>query len=131
MKVFTNGCFDILHRGHTDYLYEAKKLGDVLVVAINSDNSVKRIKGNDRPINNESDRASIISKLEAVDYVTIFDEDTPERLIKTIRPMILVKGADYKDKEVVGSEYAEKVVLMDFVEGKSSSNIINRIKCEN
>ncbi len=129
--VFTNGCFDILHRGHVDYLEEARKLGDILVVAVNSDQSIKRIKGDNRPINSESDRASIISKLESVDYVTIFDDDTPEKLIASIRPTILVKGADYKGKEIAGSKYANQVILIDFVEGKSSSNIIEKIKCKN
>lgn len=125
--VFTNGCFDLLHRGHVSYLNSAKALGDVLVVGVNSDESVKRLKGQDRPINNQEDRAYLLSALECVDYVVIFDEDTPYELIERVKPDILVKGADYKDKEVVGSDIASETVLIDFVEGKSTSSTIDKI----
>ena len=125
--VFTNGCFDILHLGHVKYLQEAKKLGDVLIVGLNSDKSVRRLKGEGRPINPQFDRAYVLASLEAVDYVVIFDEDTPYELIKRVQPDILVKGADYKDKEVVGSDIAKKTVLIDFVEGKSTTKIVERI----
>ncbi len=126
--VFTNGCFDILHLGHVKYLQKAKELGDILIVGLNADESVRRLKGADRPINPAFDRAYILASLEAVDYVVIFEEDTPYELIKRVRPDVLVKGADYKDKEVVGSDIAKETVLIDFVEGKSTTNIIQRIK---
>ncbi len=126
--VFTNGCFDILHRGHAFYLKEAKKLGDILIVGLNSDESVKRLKGKSRPINSQDDRAYLLSALESVDYVVIFNEDTPYNLIKEISPNILVKGADYKGKEVVGSDLVDEVKLIEFVEGKSTTNIVNRAK---
>lgn len=126
--VFTNGCFDILHKGHVSYLQKAKKLGDILVVGLNSDSSVRALKGENRPINSQEDRAFLLASLECVDYVIIFDELTPYELIKSISPKILVKGADYKGKEVVGSEFAQEVKLIDFVEGKSTTNLIKKIK---
>ena len=126
--VFTNGCFDILHKGHASYLNQAKKLGDILIVGLNSDDSVKRLKGKNRPINTQEDRAYILASLEAVDYVVIFDEDTPYSLIKIIKPDILVKGADYKNKQVVGSDIAKEVKLIEFVDGKSTTNLINQIQ---
>lgn len=125
--VFTNGCFDILHRGHVSYLNIAKSFGDVLILGLNSDMSVKRLKGDDRPINNQDDRAYILSALECVDYVVIFDEDTPYELIKVVEPDILVKGADYEGKEVVGSDIAKETRLVEFVDGKSTTNIIKKI----
>ncbi|WP_069632140.1 D-glycero-beta-D-manno-heptose-7-phosphate kinase [Campylobacter pinnipediorum] len=126
--VFTNGCFDILHVGHTKYLSKARDFGDILVVGLNSDDSVRRLKGETRPINNQNDRASMLSSLGFVDYVIIFDEDTPYELIKKLKPDILVKGADYKDKDVVGSDLVKDVRLVEFVPNKSTTNIINRIK---
>ena len=126
--VFTNGCFDILHAGHVKYLARARELGDLLVVGLNSDASVKRLKGEARPINSQDDRACVLSGLGFVDYVVIFDEDTPLNLITKIKPDVLVKGADYKDKEVVGSDIVKEVRLIDFVEGKSTTGIIKRIK---
>lgn len=126
--VFTNGCFDILHFGHISYLQSAKKLGDMLVVGLNSDRSVKELKGEDRPVNAQSDRASMLAALEFVDFVVIFDEDTPLNLIKALKPDILVKGADYAGKKVVGSEFVREVKLINFVDGKSTTNIINKIK---
>lgn len=125
--VFTNGCFDILHAGHVSYLEKAKKLGDILVVGLNSNDSVKRLKGDSRPINDENDRAMILRALDCVDFVIIFDEDTPLRLIREICPDILVKGADYKNKEIVGSQIAREVRLIDFVENKSTSKIVEKI----
>jgi len=125
--VFTNGCFDILHIGHIKYLEKARAMGDILIVGLNSDESVKRLKGESRPINSEYDRAYLISALEVVDYVTIFNEDTPYELIKAIEPDILVKGGDYEGKEVVGSDIAKEVHLVDFIEGKSTSSIIEKI----
>ena len=125
--VFTNGCFDILHKGHVSYLNTAKSFGDVLIVGLNSDESVKRLKGEDRPINNEEDRAYILSALESVDYVVIFDEDTPYELISKVKPDILVKGADYEGKEVVGSDIAKETKLVKFVDGKSTSSTIDKI----
>ena len=125
--VFTNGCFDILHAGHVRYLENAKKLGDILIVGINSDDSVKRLKGKSRPINSLDDRSLIIASLSSVDYVVSFEEDTPLNLIKSIVPDILVKGGDYKDKDVIGSNIAKKLVIIDFIEGKSTSNTIMKI----
>ncbi len=126
--VFTNGCFDILHAGHVKYLEEARSYGDILVVGVNSDISVKKLKGEKRPINTQEDRSYILSALDAVDYVVIFDEDTPYELIKKIQPDILVKGGDYKDKQVVGSDIADRVRLVDFIDGKSTTGTINKIK---
>jgi len=126
--VFTNGCFDILHRGHIEYLMKSKSLGDVLVVGLNSDSSVKKLKGNSRPIVNEDDRAYILSALSFVDFVVIFEEDTPYELIKIIKPDILTKGADYKNKEVIGSDIAKEVKLINFVDGKSTTKTIQKIK---
>lgn len=125
--VFTNGCFDILHRGHVEYLQKAKELGDLLVIGLNSDSSVKRLKGESRPINKEKDRAIILSALECVDYIIIFYEDTPFELIKKLRPDILVKGGDYKIENVIGREYAKETILIDFVEGYSTTKIIKNI----
>ena len=126
--IFTNGCFDILHRGHATYLQQAKKLGDLLVVGLNSDESIRRLKGDTRPINNLEDRAFLLAALESVDYVIPFNEDTPYQLIKHIIPDVLVKGADYEGKEVVGSDIAKEVKLIDFVTGKSTSAIIQKIQ---
>jgi D-beta-D-heptose 7-phosphate kinase / D-beta-D-heptose 1-phosphate adenosyltransferase len=126
--VFTNGCFDILHTGHVKYLEAAKSLGDVLILGLNSDRSVLALKGKGRPINSQIDRAYILAALEAVDYVVIFDEDTPYELIKVIKPNLLVKGSDYKGKKVVGQDIAEQLILVEFVKGKSSSKTIEKIK---
>jgi len=126
--VFTNGCFDILHLGHVKYLQKAKELGDVLIVGVNSDESVKRLKGKERPINPQYDRAYLVGNLKAVDYVTVFEEDTPYNLIKELEPDILVKGKDYLNKEVVGSDLVKEVYLIDLVEGKSTTSIVERIK---
>ena len=128
--VFTNGCFDILHVGHSEYLKKAKKLGDILVVAVNSDKSIREIKGNSRPIINQNDRSQIISQLKSVDFVIIFDEETPLSLIKYLKPDILVKGGDYKGKDVVGSKFVKELVLIDYIDGKSTSSIINKINCQ-
>jgi rfaE bifunctional protein nucleotidyltransferase chain/domain len=126
MVVFTNGCFDILHRGHIDYLKKSKQLGDYLIVAINSDDSVRRLKGPDRPINNQWDRKFCLEELRCVDEVIIFEEDTPYELIKKISPDIITKGGDYTVEEVVGHDLA-KTVIIPFVEGYSSTRILNRI----
>ncbi len=124
--VFTNGCFDILHAGHVKYLEEARSFGDLLVVGLNSDASVKRLKGQSRPINSQEDRAAVLAGLEAVNFVVIFDEDTPYQLIQKVKPDILVKGGDYEGKEVVGSDIAKETRLVQFVEGKSTTKIIQR-----
>ena len=129
--VFTNGCFDILHVGHVKYLEEAKSYGDVLILGLNSDESVRRLKGPTRPINTEDDRAYVLASLEAVDYVVKFHEDTPYELIKALQPHILVKGGDYKGKEVVGQDIAEELRLVDFIEGKSTTKTIARIQNSN
>ena len=130
--VFTNGCFDILHAGHIRYLSEAKSLGDILVIGINSDKSVKELKGPSRPINSLSDRALILSELRYVDYVVSFEEQTPLELIKIIMPDILVKGGDYTVETVVGSSEVihsgGQVKLLQFHDGYSSTNYIDKIK---
>ena len=126
--VFTNGCFDIIHRGHITYLKKAKSLGDILIVGLNSDSSVRRIKGGDRPINNQEDRALLLSSLEFVDYVVIFEEDTPYKLIKEIKPDILVKGGDYKIEDVVGREFANETIIIPFLEGYSTTGIIDKVR---
>jgi len=124
--VFTNGCFDILHAGHVKSIEFAKSKGDILVLGLNSDSSVKRLKGPKRPINKQADRATVIAALGAVDAVCIFGQDTPLELIKIVKPDVLVKGADYKNKEVVGAEFAGKVVLFPLLKGRSTTNIINK-----
>jgi len=126
--VFTNGCFDILHIGHVKYLQEAKRLGDILVVGINSDSSVRKLKGSPRPFNSEEDRSSIIASLASVDYVVIFDEETPEKLIKFLLPDTLVKGGDYQNQTIAGQEFVNEVKLINFVEGKSTTSVIEKIK---
>ncbi|MCS7229620.1 MAG: D-glycero-beta-D-manno-heptose 1-phosphate adenylyltransferase [Candidatus Kryptonium sp.] len=129
--VFTNGCFDILHRGHVEYLAKAKELGDVLIVGLNSDSSVKQIKGEERPIVPQDDRAFILSNLAFVDYVVIFDEPTPYNLISKIIPDILVKGSDWSMENVVGREIVEanggRVVLIELTPNRSTTNIIKTI----
>lgn len=133
--VFTNGCFDILHIGHIRYLQEAAKLGDILVVGVNSDSSVKRLKGLQRPINTEKDRADMLCAMDFIDYVIIFNDDTPLSLIETIQPNILVKGGDYAPKDVIGREFVEShggsLKLIPFVEGHSTTSIISKISQEN
>ena len=130
--VFTNGVFDLIHAGHVDYLTKAKALGDVLIVGMNSDESVKRIKGDKRPILLEDERAFVISSLKPVDYVVLFDEDTPQKLIDDIVPDILVKGADWSIDKIVGRETVEKnggeVKTIEFVNLQSTSKIIELIK---
>jgi len=126
--IFTNGCFDILHAGHVRYLETAKSYGDVLILGLNSDRSVTTLKGEGRPINIQMDRAYILAALEAVDYVVVFDEDTPYDLIKAIKPHVLVKGGDYKGKEVVGQDIADELKLVQFVDGKSTTKTIERIQ---
>ena len=130
--VFTNGCFDLLHPGHVRLLTESKRLGDVLVVGINSDESVRRLKGPERPVLSENDRAEVLGGLDAVDFVSVFGEDTPEELIRLIRPDVLVKGGDYTEGTVVGApfvrSYGGEVVLIPLVEGRSTSSMVARMK---
>lgn len=133
--VFTNGCFDILHRGHAEYLVEARDLGDYLVIGLNSDASVKKLKGNDRPVNNENDRAYLLSCLRQVDAVIIFGEETPYNLISGILPDFLVKGGDWKEDEIVGSDIVKasggRTVSLKFVESYSTTEVIRRMKNAN
>ncbi len=124
--VFTNGCFDLLHIGHIRYLKEAKKLGDVLIVGLNSDSSVRRLKPQ-RPVNEESQRAEVLASLEMVDFVTLFSEDTPYELIKSIRPDVLVKGGDWKKEDIVGSDIVAEVHSLPYFPGVSTSAIIEKI----
>jgi len=130
--VFTNGCFDLLHVGHVRYLSEARALGDALLVAINSDASVRALKGAGRPILNESERAEILAALESVDFVTVFEEESPRTLISEVLPDVLVKGGDYRLDEIHGREEVERaggrVLSLPFVEGASTTGIIERIK---
>jgi D-glycero-beta-D-manno-heptose 1-phosphate adenylyltransferase len=130
--VFTNGCFDILHRGHVTYLNEAKKLGDLLVLGVNSDASVKRLKGPERPINSENDRSFVLSQLKAVDFTEIFTEDTPLNLILKIKPQVLVKGGDWKIDQIVGAKEVissgGNVFSLNFVDGYSTTSIIHKIQ---
>ena len=130
--VFTNGCFDVLHRGHIEFLKFCKLQGDIVVLGLNSDSSVKAVKGPDRPINNQHDRAAVLAALETVDYITVFDEPTPLNLIKKVKPDVLVKGQDWAQKGVVGREFVESyggtVALAPIVEGKSSTATIEKIK---
>ena len=129
---FTNGCFDVVHVGHLGYLFKAKSYVERLVVGLNSDHSVRKLKGCERPINNQFDRAKFLTFFPFVDYVVIFDEDTPELLIRKLRPSVLIKGADYKDGEIAGSEFLKrnggKVILESFLEGYSTTNLIKKIK---
>ncbi len=128
---FTNGCFDIIHAGHVSYLEKAKALCDVLVVGLNSDGSVKRIKGQKRPINAQEDRALVLCGLESVDYVVIFEEDTPLNLIKAVKPDMLIKGADWEHKEVAGCDFVKSYngvcKFIEFVDNRSTTNIIEKI----
>ena len=130
--VFTNGCFDLLHVGHIRYLAQAKRLGDFLIIGLNSDSSVKELKGEDRPINSFEDRASLLSAIESVDLVIMFEEQTPENLIKDIVPDILVKGGDYNIEDIVGyqtvMQNGGQVKTLSFYDGYSSTNYINKIK---
>jgi rfaE bifunctional protein nucleotidyltransferase chain/domain len=129
--VFTNGCFDIIHAGHVQYLQQAKNQGDILIVGLNSDNSVKRLKGANRPINNQQDRKIVLEALRSVDYVIIFDEDTPYNLIKQINPDVLVKGGDWRVDEIVGSDIVLKnggeVKSLLFIDDTSTTSIIEKI----
>jgi len=131
---FTNGCFDLLHVGHTHYLREARQLGDALVVGVNSDASVKMIKGPSRPFQPEADRAEIVASIECVDYVTIFEEETPHELITAVVPDVLVKGGDWPPDEIVGGDVVEAhggtVTTIPMIEGRSTTDILNRILAE-
>ena len=130
--VFTNGCFDLLHVGHIRYLAQAKRLGDFLIIGLNSDSSVKELKGEDRPINSFEDRATLLSAIESVDLVIMFEEQTPENLIKDIVPDILVKGGDYNIEDIIGyqtvMQNGGQVKTLSFYDGYSSTNYINKIK---
>lgn len=129
--VFTNGCFDVLHRGHITYLAAARDLGDCLIVGLNSDASVRRLKGENRPVNNENDRALVLSALSFIDYIILFEEDTPKNLIEQVKPDILVKGGDYKIENIVGADFVTKnggeVLTIPFVDGYSSTKIIQSL----
>ena len=128
--VFTNGVFDLLHVGHVRYLQQARSLGDALFIGVNSDASVKRLKGPTRPVQNENDRAEILAALGCVEFTCIFTEDTPENLIKTVRPNILVKGGDWKIEQIVGADFVQanggQVMSLTFIEGRSTTKIIEK-----
>ena len=130
--VFTNGCFDILHLGHIDYLSKAKDFGDVLVIGLNTDNSVSRIKDEHRPVTDENARAMILASLHFVDAIVLFDEDTPYNLIKQVQPDILVKGSDYKTGDIVGADIVKanggEIITIEFLDGYSTTSIINKLK---
>ena len=129
--VFTNGCFDLLHRGHVEYLFAARALGDALVVGLNTDASVRRLKGAGRPVNREQDRAIVLAGLACIDAVSLFDEDTPRELIQALRPDVLVKGGDYRAELIVGREEVEaaggRVLVLPFVNGQSTTDLLERI----
>lgn len=129
---FTNGCFDILHFGHVSYLNAAKKTDRILIVGLNSDDSVRRLKGLGRPVNGELNRAGVLAGLSSVDFIVIFDEDTPQHLISQLKPDILIKGADWKGKEIAGADIVRqnggKVELIKYLDGLSTSNIVRKIK---
>ena len=130
--VFTNGCFDILHAGHTDYLARAADLGDILIVGLNTDSSVRRNKGTGRPVNPEDARAAVLASLSFVDAVILFDDDTPESLIRRLEPDVLVKGDDYRDREIAGADFIRSrggtVVTLPFLEGFSTTALIRKIQ---
>jgi D-beta-D-heptose 7-phosphate kinase/D-beta-D-heptose 1-phosphate adenosyltransferase len=130
--VFTNGCFDILHVGHVRYLREAKKLGDILVLALNSDVSVRAIKGEKRPLVPEDERADIMAGLESIDYVILFDDPTPQRLIEYLQPDILVKGGDWAEEAIAGADFVKarggRVITIPLTEGRSTTNIVEKIR---
>ena len=126
--VFTNGCFDILHKGHVKYLAQARDLGDVLIVGVNSDASVRILKGNSRPVNDLDSRMEIVAGLESVSFVIPFQEETPYELIKQIQPAVLVKGGDYEAEKIVGFDIAKQTVVIDFVDGFSTTKIIEKLK---
>tara|TARA_R110002110_G_scaffold147282_2_gene337788 strand:- start:23003 stop:23392 length:390 start_codon:yes stop_codon:yes gene_type:complete len=125
IKVFTNGCFDVIHRGHIELLQYCRKLGDIVIVGLNSDKSIKRLKGTTRPINHQEDRQAVLKALRYVDYVFVFEEDTPYDLIKTTNPDIIVKGGDYTPSQVVGNDLA-KVKIFNYLEGYSTTSILQR-----
>ena len=130
--VFTNGCFDIIHRGHVDYLARAASLGDRMVIGLNTDNSVRRLKGQSRPVVDEYSRAFVLAAFAFTDAVMLFDEDTPYNLIQSIQPDILVKGSDYDEKDIIGADIVKakggKIITMDFVPGFSTSSIIEKLQ---
>ncbi len=130
--VFTNGCFDIIHLGHVDYLSKAKDLGDILIIGLNTDSSVSRIKGPTRPVNNETARANILASFNFVDAIVLFDEETPYELINKVKPDILVKGSDYNPEDIVGNDIVKKsggkIETIDFLEGYSTSLVIEKLK---
>lgn len=132
--VFTNGCFDILHLGHVDYLNKAAGFGDVLIIGLNTDESVKRLKGSDRPLNNQHARAMVLASLYVTTKVVCFDEDTPYELIKFVQPDVLVKGADYKEEDIVGADIVKarggEIRTIEFVDGYSTTKMIEKIKNE-
>ncbi|NOZ46302.1 MAG: D-glycero-beta-D-manno-heptose 1-phosphate adenylyltransferase [Chlorobi bacterium] len=128
--VFTNGCFDILHRGHIEYLTKASELGDILIIGLNTDDSVRKLKGKNRPVQDQESRALILASLSFVSIVVLFDEETPYNLIKLIKPSILVKGSDYQPEEIVGydilKKYGGEVKTIDFIKGYSTTHILNQ-----
>lgn len=130
--VFTNGCFDIIHAGHIGYLQCARQLGDVLVVAVNSDESISRLKGPSRPVNTLADRMAVLAELRCVDVVLSFDDDTPENIIKVVRPHVLVKGGDYEGQDIIGADFVRsiggKVEILPLFEGRSTTKVIRKIQ---
>ena len=128
--VFTNGCFDIIHIGHLDLFEKARAFGDILIVGLNTDSSVRRLKGQNRPVIPELDRARLLAALEVVDFVVLFDEDTPLEILQYLQPDVLVKGGDYKRHEVIGQDIVPDVKIVPFMEGKSTTSVIERIRSD-
>lgn len=126
--VFTNGCFDIIHAGHIKVLRKAKSLGNILIVGLNTDFSVRRLKGENRPVNNQKERAIVLDSLKFVDYVVLFNEDTPIKVIQQLNPDILVKGGDYKIKDIVGYGIVPKIVRVSLLKGRSTTSLLEKIK---
>ena len=129
--IFTNGCFDIIHRGHVEYLSQAADYGDILIIGLNSDSSVSKIKGKNRPIQDEQSRAEVLAAMQFIDYIVIFDQETPKQLIEYLQPNVLIKGSDYKISDIVGGDFViangGKVITIDFIEGYSTTKIIDKI----
>jgi D-beta-D-heptose 7-phosphate kinase/D-beta-D-heptose 1-phosphate adenosyltransferase len=127
--VFTNGCFDLLHSGHMELFKFCREKGELVIVGLNSDDSIRRLKGSTRPVNSQKIRTDLLEAISYIDYIVIFDEDTPEELLKLLKPYYLIKGGDYKPESIIGTHYATETLVCNFLSDMSSSNIIKKIQC--